>query len=198
MKSSCAWMLICAVGLSLGCGAEAPQTSDEELIPQTVAWVNDDGTLEQHTSYVTRAELQAQASAREAQRIAALEGRTASQIPSLIIDCNNSNTLWLFSGTNYTGAKLCLYRNPVSSVGLADLSRIQLPFISFPPRYWAGAVRSLSAGIDAGNLATCDLVPARCYTAPAPYVGFTAWQNIASISAVPGYPNAPNTAWLND
>ncbi|WP_426753467.1 hypothetical protein [Myxococcus sp. Y35] len=167
----------------------------EELITQTIVWESDAGELETRTRVITRAEQQAQFRAREAQRQSASLGPSAAQIPSLIIDCNNQNALWLFDGGFLGGNQLCLYRNPVDSIAVADLGRILRP--GLPIQSWAGAVRSLWAGMDSGNLATCDLVPARCYTAPAPYQGFDAWEKLEYIYTTPGYPTSPNTAWLD-
>lgn len=196
-----AWTRLAAVGVLVGCGGasdEAPgddrSTVDEELIEQTVVWVNDQGVTEHSTRFVTRAEQQAQFAAREAQRNAPPDSRRALAYPAPVIDCNNQNALWLFDRADYLGRQLCLYRNPSDTLAALDLGktiRYFDPGTTFP-RYWAGAVRSLSSGSDRGQLAQCDLVRNFCSNSPFdPFIAFNAWQNIANI------PASPNTAWLN-
>ncbi|WP_338865442.1 hypothetical protein [Myxococcus stipitatus] len=201
MNHFSAWMRMAAVSLLMGCGGaldEAPgddrSTVGEELIEQTVVWVNDQGVTEHSTRFVTRAEQQAQFAAREAQRRAPPGSRSALAYPAPVIDCNNQNALWLFDRADYLGRQLCLYRNPSDTLAALDLGktvRYLDPTTPFP-KYWAGAVRSLSSGSDRGQLAQCDLVRNFCSTSPFdPFIAFNAWQNIANI------PASPNTAWLN-
>ena len=187
---------VCAISL-LGCGqtpeelhGDDGKAVSEELFGETVVWLNDKGEMEQSTRFVTRAEQEAQAAARLAQQ----EGRTASQISSLIIDCNNPNSLWLLdSEGSTTGWKLCLYKDPSQAIGAIDLSKVVYLRFSGVTLYWNGRVRSLWAGNSGGNLAQCDLVRNLCYTGTAPYVGFRAGQWIPSIAADARL----NTAWLS-
>ncbi|QSQ15332.1 hypothetical protein [Myxococcus landrumensis] len=205
MKQPKKWFISIAVSILVGCGATSQETpsnevgtSSEELVEQTVIWVNNRGELEQTTRFVTKTEEQIQFATRQAKRQAALNGKSASQIPQLIIDCNNDNSLWLYDRPNYLGRKLCLYRNPNESFGLRELGKV-VRYIDWEwgwTAYWAGAVRSLSSGSDGGNLSQCEVEPprVRCFTAPAPYVGFGPWTNVSNIAAS----NSPNTAWLSD
>ncbi|WP_140864494.1 hypothetical protein [Myxococcus xanthus] len=199
MKRSCILLLACTA-IVTGCGhpsegapMEDPSEIQEELFEEIVAWLNSDGEVEQYTRFVTRAEREAQAATRLAQQQAAREGKAGFQVPSLIIDCNNTNSLWLFSGENHTGTKLCLYRNPAHGIAAIDLSRIVFLRFSGVTLYWNGMVRSLYAGADGGNLAHCDLARAICYSGNAPYVGFTPWEAVWSIASN----TSLNTAWLS-
>ncbi|AGC46328.1 hypothetical protein MYSTI_05040 [Myxococcus stipitatus DSM 14675] len=197
MNRMSAWMPWTAVSLLVGCGGALDETAspvEEALIEQTVVWVDDQGVTEHSTRFITRAEQQAQFAARAARREAPAADRSALAYPAPVIDCNNQNSLWLFDRADYLGRQLCLYRRPGDSLAALDLGKTIRYFdpASPFPRYWAGAVRSLSSGSDKGQLSQCDLVRNFCSTSPFdPFIAFNAWQNIANI------PASPNTAWLN-
>ncbi|RJS27407.1 hypothetical protein DRW03_03315 [Corallococcus sp. H22C18031201] len=207
MTRSAMWMWVGMTVLG-GCGgppeegppAEAP-APQEERISQTILRQLPGGELTQETTYITRAEQLAQIAAREEYVRQIQSGAPRQLMAGLTIDsgCAGSS-LWLFDQPNRTGRQLCLYKNPAEDYAFIDLGRV-IRYYSPQPfpilLFWTAAVRSLWAGEDAGNMATCDNQTMACYS-HAPYVPFNAWQqlNDISIAQIPGGPTGPNTVFL--
>lgn len=197
MRRSSTWMMVCAVSILMGCGgqiddsqAESPSGQQEEFVSQTLIWTRPDGTLEQSTRYITLAEQRAQFEERKAQQQATLNGQPSQMMGTLIVDCNNPSALWLFDQSNLTGNQLCLYKNPADAYAVQDLGKVWRLGTTTPVRNWIGAPKSLWAGADAGNLATCDLQRMACYS-NAPYASFYAGQVLGTINYTPGLPSGP-------
>src|SRR5690348_1069807 len=94
----------CVSALAVGCGEgldTAPEeAAGEEMVTQTVLLLFPDGTYQQSTRTITRAEQQAQIEARAAlvQQGAPRRGPGQQATATLSLDCTDSNALWLFKG----------------------------------------------------------------------------------------------------
>jgi uncharacterized protein YnzC (UPF0291/DUF896 family) len=210
MKRSNPWMLVSAVGLLWACGGppedvsqEAATGDSEGRISQTIIRQLPDGTVTQETHFITEAERQAQFEAREEYLRRLRSGQPQQLMANLVIDsgCAGSS-LWLFDEPNRQGRQLCLYKNPADTyafISLRSVLRYLTPTIPQRRVYWTAAVRSLWAGVDAGNLATCDTVNMACYPS-GPFVPFVAYQQINDITPgqVPGGRQGPDTVFLEN
>lgn len=210
MMRSGAWLLLSAVGLSWGCGGpqedvsqEAPPADSEGLISQTIIRQLPGGALTQETVYITREEQQAQMEARE-EYLRQLQSGTPRQLmANLVVGCVGSN-LVLYDQVGFKGRQLCLYKNPSDTYAFIDLGTVIRYIVpTFPVQriyYWQGAVKSLWAGVDAGNLATCDTTVMACYSY-GPYVAFGPNQkvdNVPSGTVIGGTLLGPNTVFLEN
>ncbi|NOK22684.1 hypothetical protein [Corallococcus carmarthensis] len=187
MKHSSPWMLVCAVGLLLGCGGppedSPPDVSEgqqDARISQTLIRALPDGTMAQETTFITRAEQRAQLEAREALLRNLGAGVTQQDLDDLAIDggCAGSS-LWLFDQAGRQGNQLCLYKQAGAPQGWLNLGTVIRIWSSPRLLTWAGAVRSLWSGVHPGSLQYCTAT--LCYSTP--YQNFNAYQPMDTITA---------------
>ncbi|MCP3141536.1 hypothetical protein [Pyxidicoccus xibeiensis] len=189
MKRSSTWMMVCAVGLMVGCGGpleeeaappEAPEAQEEELFEQTLLRELPDGTLSQETTLITRKEQLAQLAEREALLQSLGLGVTQQDLDDLATDSSCAgSSLWLFDQAGLAGRQLCLYKQVGASQGWLGLGGV-IRYINATRFYtWSGAVRSLWAGQHPGSLMYCT--SSLCYAQP--YQNFNAFQQLNTITA---------------
>ena len=117
--------------------------------PTTEARILPDGNVEVRQVTISAAayELQKQRRTRAASGVAA--GLTAIAVTHGESVCADNRSLWLYSGSDLSGARLCILRSAGSSEAL-DYSRIVRLVLPGKTLFWGGAVRSFWAGDDTG------------------------------------------------
>lgn len=172
--------IVVMVGIgAMGCLADMsddPEAQAPEAAQRTIVRVNADGSYEQRFEAITPAQRQAEIDARAA--LIAGGERAAPARPIVAIDsaCAGAD-LWLFDQANITGNQLCMFLRD-ESFAFLDLGRFcRIPGCSTGT--WAGAVRSLWAGVTPGNLTACT--PTLCYAGPGNGFHFNAWQRFDSV-----------------
>jgi hypothetical protein len=177
-----------------GCAAEteqlAPDSDSAELATDTIMVIADDGSvLDEWTQSISQQARAAQIADRaqlEAQSgpTRAADGVAVVKESLLRVDCSDGGALWLFDQPNLAGARLCLVVGDpdaflYDSIDLGTVRRRA-------GGSWAGAVRSLFAGGNAGLLYRCGPGTSpgsvACFTTPQP-LSFGAWQARSSLPA---------------